>query len=77
MVLFLEFNYIHAFARLVEGTEDPASESDYLFLAPEILLSASNRLMFKAGLQIPLIQALENIEMEAGTRFVLSTEARF
>ena len=77
MVLFLEFNYVHAFPNQVSGKNNPDSGGDYFFLAPEILLSPHNRLMFKTGLQVPLIQAPNGPETEASTRFVLSTEVRF
>ena len=76
-VLFLEFNYAHAFEREVDGATVRDTAADYLFLAPEILLSPTNRLMFKAGLQIPLVQAVKSPEMEAHTTFVLETEIRF
>ena len=46
-------------------------------MAPEILLSPNNRVMIKAGLQVPLIQSVNNAELEMGTRFVLTSELRF
>ena len=45
-------------------------------MAPEILLSPNNRVMIKAGLQVPLIQSVNNAEL-VGTRFVLTSELRF
>lgn len=76
-VLFLEFNYVHVFPARVAGQDVPGTGGDYLFVAPEILLSPHNRLMFKAGLQVPLVQAVDGPDMESRTTFVLETEIRF
>ena len=74
-VLFLEFNYLHVFPARAADQAVPGSGGDYLFMAPEILLSPHNRLMFKAGVQVPLVQSVDG--PEARTTFVLSTEIRF
>lgn len=77
VVLFLEFNYAHLFARQLDGKKVPDSGGDFFALAPEILLSPGNRLMFKAGLQVPLVQAPDGAAAEMRTSFALETEIRF
>lgn len=77
VVLFLEFNYVHAFADRADRKQIAQSGGSFFLMAPEILLSPNNRVMIKAGLQVPLIQSVNNAELEMGTRFVLTSELRF
>lgn len=74
VVLFLELNFLHVFPTLAADRDVPGTGGDYLFMAPEILLSPHNRLMHKAGLQVPLVQARGP---QAPIVFVIETEIRF
>lgn len=77
VVLFLELNYRHAFRAEAGGEEVPRTAGDYVLVAPEILLSPHNRMMVKAGLQVPLVQAVDEAARRVGVQFVLETELRF
>lgn len=77
VVLFLETNFEHRLPDQSGGLALADSGGDLLFLSPEILASPSNRVMFKTGIQFPLLQFPNGDQAAEPTRFVVESEIRF
>lgn len=72
-VFFLESNYIHFFEGKIENDW---STQDIVFITPDILVSPSNRLMFRLGIQFPIWKRFNKIGPH-GVNYKFSTEFRF
>ncbi|MEW6682535.1 MAG: transporter [Nitrospirota bacterium] len=57
IVYFFELNYLHERKAEANGVVDPDSGGDFLFFSPEVLISPTNRVMFRGGVQIPILQS--------------------
>ncbi|MFQ5781148.1 MAG: hypothetical protein ACE5HN_10250 [Nitrospiria bacterium] len=58
IVYFFELNYLHERKAEENGISSPDSGGDFLFFSPEILISPTNRVMLRGGVQIPILQSL-------------------
>jgi hypothetical protein len=58
IVYFFELNYVHTQKSIAADIENDNSGGDGIFFSPEILISPTNFLMLRLGVQLPLFQAL-------------------
>lgn len=77
IVLFLEFNFLNELKARFNGGDNPDSGGNYFFISPEILISPSNRLMIRGGVQIPVYQDLNGAQEPKDFTFKITMEARF
>lgn len=77
IVYFFELNYLHEKRAEVNGLTDPDSGGDFLFFSPEILISPTNRLMLRGGVQIPIVQSLNGRQEPKDFITKIAVEYRF
>ena len=77
IVYFFELNYLHEYRAQVNGLDDPNSGGDFIFFSPEILISPTNRIMLRGGVQIPIIQSINGAQDPKDYTFKLVAEFRF
>ncbi len=77
IVFFFELNYLHEYKAQKSGLDDPNSGGDFVFFSPEILISPTNRIMLRGGVQIPIIQDLNGTQDPKDYTFKLVAEFRF
>ena len=58
IVYFFELNYLHERRAEINGVDNFNSGGDFLFFSPEVLISPTNRVMLRGGVQIPILQSL-------------------
>ena len=56
IVYFFELNYLHENEAELSGLANFNSGGDFLFFSPEVLISPTNRVMLRGGVQIPILQ---------------------
>lgn len=77
IVYFFELNYLHENKAKINGFSNPDSGGDFVFFSPEVLISPTNRIMLRGGVQIPLIQKLNGKQKPRENRLRLKVELRF
>lgn len=77
IVLFFELNYLHEYRAELNGIDNPDSGGDFVFFSPEILISPTNRIMLRGGVQIPIIQSLNGTQEPKDYTLKLVAEFRF
>jgi len=77
LVLYLELNGAVARRDEVTGITNANSGGHLLFLSPDLQWIPTPWLLFEASVQFPIVQALNGIQLEYGTRFQLGTRFRF
>lgn len=75
IVYFFELNYLHERKARINGFANANSGGDFIFFSPEILISPTNRIMLRGGVQIPILQSLNG--QQAPKDFVLKTAVEF
>ena len=76
-VLFLELNYMNEARAKSGGAENPDSGGTFFYISPEVLISPSNRLMIRGGVQIPIYQSLNGTREPDDFTFKLVIESRY
>ncbi|MEE8483618.1 MAG: hypothetical protein V3S46_03390 [Nitrospinota bacterium] len=76
-VFFLEFNYMNEPYSKTGGVKNPDTGGTFFFISPEILISPSNRIMIRAGVQIPIYQDLNGMGERKDFTFKLVLETRY
>ena len=77
IVLFFELNYLHEYGAELNGIDNPDSGGDFVFFSPEILISPTNRIMLRGGVQIPIIQSLNGVQEPKDYTLKIVAEFRF
>lgn len=78
VVFFFEANYLHERKGITTGgLGNPDSGGDFFFLSPEVLIAPTNRVMFKAGVRIPVAQSLNGTQAKKKVAVVTELEFRF
>ncbi|HEX9756608.1 MAG TPA: transporter [Nitrospiria bacterium] len=77
IVYFFELNYLHERQAEVSGIPNPDTGGDFLFFSPEILISPTNRVMLRGGVQIPVLQSLNGQQEPKDFNFKALAEFRF
>lgn len=77
IVFFFELNYLHEYRAELNGIDNPDSGGDFVFFSPEILISPTNRIMLRGGVQIPIIQSLNGVQEAKDYTLKLIAEFRF
>ncbi|MFQ5589200.1 MAG: hypothetical protein ACE5F7_10210 [Nitrospiria bacterium] len=77
IVYFFELNYLRERRAEINGTLDPDSGGDFLFFSPEVLISPTNRVMLRGGLQVPILQSLNGRQAPKDMVLKLLAEFRF
>lgn len=77
IVYFFELNYLHERKAEVNGMNNPDSGGDFLFFSPEVLISPTNRVMLRGGVQIPILQSLNGQQEPKDFTFKGAVEIRF
>ena len=76
VVLFLELNYLTKVKDKLNGVLRDKTDYQLISIAPEILMSPTNRIMFKAGIQIPLVKLGGDRAEPPASQFVIEFEYR-
>ncbi len=76
-VFFLELNYMNEQYARTRDVNNPNSGGDFLFISPEILISPSNRVMIRAGTQIPIYQETNGVQEPKDITYKLVVELRY
>ncbi len=76
-VFFLEFNYMNELSSETGGVKNPDSGGNFFFISPEILISPSNRVMIRGGVQIPIYQDLNGKGERKDFTFKIVLETRY
>ncbi len=77
IVYFFELNYLHERKAEVNGVTNHNTGGDFLFFSPEILISPTNRVMLRGGVQIPILQSLNGQQEPKDFTFKGAVEVRF
>ncbi len=77
IVYFFELNYLHESRARVNGLLNPDSGGDFLFFSPEILISPTNWIMLRGGVQIPILQSLNGRQEPKDFTAAVLAEFRF
>ncbi len=77
IVYFFELNYFHERKAEVKGITNPDTGGDFLFFSPEVLVSPTNRVMLRGGVQIPILQSLNGQQEPKDFTFKSTVEFRF
>ena len=76
-VLFLELNYMNEARAKSGGADNKNSGGTFFYISPEVLISPSNRLMIRGGVQIPIYQSLNGTREPDDFTFKLVIESRY
>ena len=76
-VLFLELNYMNEARGRFGGVDNRDSGGSFLYISPEVLISPTNRLMIRGGVQIPVYQQLQGAQEPEDLTFKFIIESRF
>ncbi|GMT41716.1 MAG: hypothetical protein IEMM0002_0127 [bacterium] len=76
-VFFLEFNFMNEQRSKTGGAGNPDSGGSYLSVSPEVLISPTNRLLIRGGVQIPIYQAMNGTQAPKDFTFKLVIETRY
>lgn len=77
IVYFFELNYFHERKAEVNGITNSDTGGDFLFFSPEVLVSPTNRVMLRGGVQIPILQSLNGQQEPRDFTFKSAVEFRF
>jgi hypothetical protein len=77
IVFFFELNYLHERKAEVNGVANLNSGGDFLFFSPEVLISPTNRVMLRGGVQIPILQSLNGQQDPKDFILKVAVEFRF
>ena len=77
IVYFFELNFLHENRARVNGLLNPNSGGDFLFFSPEVLISPTNWILLRGGVQIPIFQSLNGRQQSKDFTVALLTEFRF
>ncbi len=77
IVYFFELNYLHENRARVNGLLNPDSGGDFLFFSPEVLISPTNWIMLRGGVQIPILQSLNGQQQPKDFTAAVLVEFRF
>ncbi len=77
IVYFFELNFLHENRARVNGLLNPNSGGDFLFFSPEVLISPTNWILLRGGVQIPIVQSLNGRQQSKDFTVALLTEFRF
>ena len=76
-VFFLELNYMNVGNSRAGDIKNPNSGGSFVSLSPEILISPTNRIMIRSGVQIPIYQELNGIQEPKDFTVKLVIESRY
>lgn len=77
VVLFVELNFMNELKARSNSRSNPDSGGSYLFISPEVLISPTNRLMIRSGVQIPVYQDLNGTQEPKDFTFRIVIETRY
>jgi hypothetical protein len=77
IVYFFELNYLQEREAELNGAANPNSGGDFLFFSPEVLISPTNRVMLRGGVQIPILQSLNGQQEPKDMTLKVLAEFRF
>lgn len=77
IVFFFELNYLHERKAKINGHSNANSGGDFLFFSPEVLISPTNRIMLRGGVQVPVVQSLNGRQDPKDIVLKVAVEFRF
>jgi hypothetical protein len=77
IVFFLELNYMDERHARAGGVKIPDTGGSFISLSPEILISPTNRIMIRGGVQIPIYQELNGVREPKDFTLKIVIETRY